>query len=100
MGVNLVGKRSIRVWNGMLAVSLCLGVPAMLAQSSNPPSKPSSAQQPGQGDNPFPGDAPQAPAPSAPVAGQSAPSSTGQTPSQTPGQAGDGKPDPKGKRES
>ena len=88
----------------MLAVSLCLGVPGLLAQSTAPPSSPPSGQAPkqtsGQGDNPFPGDAPQAPAPSAPAAGQSAPSSTGQTPSQAPGQSGDGKPDAKGKRES
>ena len=59
----------------MLAVGLCLGVPAVLAQSTTqapagqpagqPPSQPAS-----QKDNPFPGDAPQAPAPGQPVAGQ------------------------------
>jgi hypothetical protein len=95
----------------MLAVSLCLGVQAGLAQSAAPssssPSGQAPKQAPGQSDNPFPGDAPQAPAPSAPAAGQSAPSSAGQTPNQAPGQsggqAGGGKPDAagaKGKRES
>jgi len=89
----------------MLALSLCFGVPAVLAQSTPPPApSPSSAPAPGQtsgqGDNPFPGDAPQAPAPSAPAA--SAPSSAGQTPGQASGQAGDGKPNStsKPKRES
>ena len=93
--MNLLGKSAIRLWKGMLAVSLCLGVPAVLAQSAPPPSKPAS----GQSDNPFPGDAPQAPAPSAPAAGQAAQPSSGQTG----GQAGGDKPDATGgkpKRES
>jgi hypothetical protein len=89
----LPGKRAIRLSNGILAVSLCLGVPAVLAQGAAqpPPSQPASPK-----DNPFPGDAPQAPAPSAPAAGQSPPPGA----SQPPGQASDGKPDAKGKRES
>jgi hypothetical protein len=89
----------------MLAVSLCLGVPAMLAQSATPPSSPPSGQAPkqtsGQGDNPFPGDAPQAPAPSS--AGQTPSQAPNQAPGQGGGQAGGGKPDAagsKGKRES
>jgi tetratricopeptide (TPR) repeat protein len=69
--VNLQGSCSIRLLYGMLAVGLCLAAPAVLAQSttqapaSQPPGQPGS-----QKDNPFPGDAPQAPAPGQPVAGQ------------------------------
>jgi tetratricopeptide (TPR) repeat protein len=65
---------------GMLAAGLCLGVPVLMAQS---PAQPPPSQPATQKDNPFPGDAPQAPAPGQPAAGQAGeakPDSTGAKP--------------------
>jgi hypothetical protein len=85
--VNLLGKCSIRMLEAALAAGLCLGMPGLLAQSTQPPPPSAPASQK---DNPFPGDAPQAPAPDQPPARQPAPQSA----SQNPGQDGNAKPDP------
>jgi hypothetical protein len=76
---------STRLLNLMLAVSLWLAAPALWAQSTPPPAPPPASQD----DNPFPGEAPKAPAPDKPAAGQS----TGQSTGQKPGQDGKPKPD-------